>query len=44
MKMEKIDVETQLRDKVTSLESKVVSLETAQQHEQLRLGDLIVSI
>ena len=44
MKMEKIDVETQLRDKITSLESQLVSLEAAKQHEQLRLEDLIVSI
>ena len=42
-KMEKIDIETQLRAKVTSLESQLVSLETAKLHEKSRLEDLIVS-
>ena len=44
VKKEKIDVETQLRDKVISLESKLDLLQTAELHEKSRLEDLIVSI
>ena len=42
-KMEKVDLDTQLRAKITSLESQVVSLETAKTHEKSRLEDMIVS-
>ena len=42
-KMEKLDLETQLRAKVTSLESQLVSLETAKTHEKSHLEDQIVS-
>ena len=44
VKKEKIDVETQLREKVISLESKLDLLQTAELHEKSRLEDLIVSI
>ena len=42
-RMEKVDLETQLRAKVTSLESQLVSMETAKSHEKSRLEDVIVS-
>ena len=44
VKKEKIDVETQLREKVISLESKLDLLQTAELHEKSRLEDLIVSM
>ena len=44
VKKEKVDVETQLREKVISLESQLDFLQTAELHEKSRLEDLIVSI